>query len=201
MGLSAATIPTLSEVGTVASIAGAGIGALGAIQQGKAASASANYNAAVAANNAVLAKQNASFASQEGAAQAEAQSMKTRAEVGAIKANQGAAGVDVNSGSSLDVRSSAAETGELNALTIRSNAARQAYGYQTEATSATAQSQLDTAQAGFDTTAADIGASSTFLGGVGNATSNYAGFLNKNSFNPDPSAVASYNAHPDTEWQ
>lgn len=175
----AANAGTLSTIGTIASVAGAGISALGAIQQGKASAASANYNAEVQANNAALAKQNSSFASQEGTANAETQQLKTRAELGSIQANQGASGVNVGSGSSLDVRSSAAETGELNALSIRSNAARQAYGYQTEAVGATAQSQLDKAQAGFDTTAGEINAGSTLLGGLGNASTNYTNFLNK----------------------
>lgn len=183
MGFSAAT---LAEIGTVTSIAGAGIGALGAIQQGKAAKASANYNAEVATNNANIAKQNASFAAQEGTANTEAASMQSRAKLGAIVANQGASGVDVNSGSSVDVRSSAADLGELNALTVRSNAARQVYGYQTEGENYQAQAGLDTAQAANAMPAAVVGAGSSLLGGVGSASSAYAGFLKNNSFTGTP---------------
>lgn len=176
MGFSAAT---LAEIGTVTSVVGAGVGALGAIQQGKAAKASATYNAEVATNNANIAKQNASFAAQEGTANTEAAQMQSRAKVGAIAANQGASGVDVNSGSSLDVRSSAAELGELNALTVRSNAARQVYGYQTEGENYQAQAGLDTAQAANAMPAADIGAASSLLGGVGSTASTYSNFLQK----------------------
>lgn len=176
MGFSAAT---MAEIGVATSVAGASIGALGAIQQGKAAKASATYNAEVATNNAAIAKQNASFAAQEGTANTEAAAMQNRAKVGAITANQGASGVDVNSGSSIDVRSSAAELGELNALTVRSNAARQVYGYQTEGTNYQAQAGLDTAQAANAMPAAAIGATSTLLGGVGSSASAYSNYLQK----------------------
>lgn len=184
MGLTLASVAATvaanaGTIGTIASLAGAGISALGSIQQGKAAAASANYNAQMAANNAAIQRQNSSFAAQEGTANTEAASMKARAEYGAIKANQGASGVDVGSGSSVDVRSSARELGQLNALTVRSNAARQAYGYQTAAMNDEAQSGLDKSQAANASTAGYIGAGSTLLGGIGSTASNYATFKNK----------------------
>lgn len=183
-GASASTAATIasvgSAVGTIASIAGAGVGALGAIKQGQAEKSSAEYNSQIAANNAKLATQNAAYSGAEGVAQAEASSFKTRAQVGGILANQGASGVDVNTGSAVDVRSSASQLGELNALDIRSNAARQAYGYQTEAVGSQAQSTLDQSQAANAGTAGNISAGSTLLGGLGSASTNYTGFLNKN---------------------
>ncbi|MFS6760683.1 hypothetical protein WHJ69_14435, partial [Staphylococcus aureus] len=124
----------------------AGLAAMGQIQQAQAAKASANYNAAVQENNAQIAQQNATLEGQQGAANAEQEQMKTRANVGAIKAGQAASGINVNSGSAVDVQSGAADTGMLNAITVRSNAARQAYGDQTQAANATGQSALDKAQ-------------------------------------------------------
>ena len=87
----------------------------------------------------------------------------------------------------MDVRSSASELGELNALSVRSNAARTSYGYQVQAASDTAQGQLDTYQAGADASGADIAAGGTVLGGVGSAASNYAKFqlAAGNSINSD----------------
>ncbi len=67
--------------------------------------------------------------------------MKTRGQVGAIEASQAASNITVGSGSAVDVRSSAAEMGELDALTIRSNAEKQAYGYQTQAAAFTGEQQ------------------------------------------------------------
>lgn len=148
-------------------------GVVGAIQQGKSAAASANYNAAVAGVNAEQAKKNSELASEAGMAQEAMQERKTRAEVGAIKANQAASGLDVNSGSALDVRSSAAELGELDALTVRSNATKEAYGYSTQASSFEAQQGLDVSEAKNDTTAGNVNAASTFLGAASTGTSNY----------------------------
>ncbi len=181
----AAALPSLATAGTALSAVSAGVGALGQLQSARAASNSANYNAQVAANNAKLQTQNAALAGAEGEANAGNAAMRTRAEVGSIKTAQAASGVDVNSGSAVDVRSSASELGELNALTIRSNAAKQAYGFQTAATSDTAQSQLDKAQASYASEAGDIGAANTFLGGESNAALNYAKFRSSNGLNTD----------------
>lgn len=166
-----------ATIGTIASVAGAGIGALGAIQSSRAQAASAKYNAAVAANNAVIAKQNATWAAQAGEAQAGMSQMKTRAAVGSITANQAASGVDLTTGSSLDVRSSARELGELDAISIRSNAAREAYGFETNASSFTAQSQLDRFEARSASTSGYINAGSTILGGVGTGALGYSRYL------------------------
>lgn len=178
---------TASTIGLVTSIASAGIGALGAIRSADASSSAASYNAEVAANNATIAQQNATWAGQAGEQQAAMQEQKTRATVGAIQASQAAGGVDVNSGSAVDVRSSAAQLGELDAITIRSNAARQAYGYNVQAAGDTSQSQLDRFQASQDTTGGYINAGSTLLGGIGSATSQYSLFQSRNSGGPSTS--------------
>lgn len=165
----------------VAAVAGAATAAYGAYSSGQASSAAAKYNSQTAANNAAIATQNARFAAEEGEVNVANEQQKTRAELGGILANQGASGVDVNSGSAVDVRSSAAETGELNAINIRANAARQAYGYETQAASDMGQSALDKSQAGNDTTAGYIGAGSTLLTGAGQAGSTYQNYQMNNS--------------------
>lgn len=184
------TTAGLSEAGAIAGIIGAGIGAVGAYKSGQAAKASGEYNSEVAANNATIAQQNATLAAQEGNAAVEQSQLKTRAQVGGILANQAAAGVDVNKGSAVDVRSSAAELGELSALNIRSSAARQAYGYNVQATNDTAQSQLDKSQGDNAATAGDIGAGATIISGVGSAASGYANFLKNNSLNTNDITAA-----------
>lgn len=181
-GLETASIPIagaaaasswMGYAGLGLSALGGVTGAIGAIQQGQAASEAAKYNASVAASNADMAKRNAQMAGEAGAQQAAMQEQKTRAQVGEIKANQAASGVDVNSGSALDVRSSAAELGELDALTVRTNAAKEAYGYQTQAVSDKAQAGLDRFEAENDETAGELGAASTLLGSAASGASNY----------------------------
>lgn len=172
---------TFAGLSTAATLASGAISAVGSIEKGQASSAAAKYNAGIAQNNATIAQQNATFAGQEGEQNAAIAEGKTRAQVGAITAAQAANGVEVNSGSALDVRSSAAELGELNAINIRANAARQAYGFQTEATSDQAQAQLNKSQAQSDSTAGYIGAGSTLLSAAGNKNKNYSDFLSSQS--------------------
>lgn len=161
--------------------------ALGSISAGRAQAASAKYNAATEANNAQLALRNATLAGQEGAANSAIEQQKTRAGVAAIKTAQAANGVDVNTGSAVDVRSSAAELGELNAITVRSNAARQAYGYQTQASSDTAQSQLDKQEAKYDTDAGYVKGAATLLsqGVSGSQSGLWSSYVNKGALNGD----------------
>ncbi len=191
IGLSGEAVGTAATIGaalpsfsTLAAFGSLATSALGSIQAGRQASASAKYNAAVQQNNAAVAKQNATFAGQEGAANAANEQQKTRAAIGSIRASQAANGIDVNKGSAVDVRSSAAELGELNAITIRSNAARQAYGFQTQASSDMAQSKLDKQEAGYDTTAGYMKGATTLLSGgyQGHESGLWNDYLNSSSF-------------------
>lgn len=203
-GTAAAAGSSLATIGTIASIASAGVGAFGAIKQSEAASSAADYSSQIAANNAKIANQNAAFQGAEGEANAAAQEMRTRAKVGAITAAQGASGIDVNKGSAVDVREGTAELGQLDAMTIRSNAARAAYGFQTQSTGDTAQSQLDKSTAKNDTTAGYITGAGTLLSSAGSAALNYANFQNsKSAFGTDDlwqtQSPAPVSYEPDTQ--
>lgn len=170
-----AAVPTIATAATIGSTA---ISALGSIQQSRASSAAAGYNAKVAAQNAEQQTRNANFAGAEGEQNVGAEGAKNRAALAATLANQGASGVDVNSGSSVNVRESEAKLGMLNALTVRSNAAKQAYGYQTGAASETAQSNLLNKQKKNDITGGYLNAGATVLGGLGGA-SKYSQWLSQ----------------------
>jgi hypothetical protein len=145
------------------------ISAVGGVGQGYAAAGAANYNAKMAQNNAAVAEQNANFAGAVGEENVGAAGAKTKAQVAAITANQGASGVSVGSGSNVDVRESAARVGMLDELNIRSAAARQAYGFQTQAANDLAQSKLDKSEATKDITGGFINAGASILGGAGKA--------------------------------
>lgn len=174
LGADAATAATL---GTVASIGGTVFSALGAISSGISQSKSADYNAQIALNNAKIARNNASLAGQKGEIEAAQAGAQEKAKLAAIQADQGASGVDVNSGSAVNVRSSTAQVGEQDILNIRANAARNAYGYETEAQSDTAQAGLYKSQASSDMLGGFLGGASSFLSGVGSAGSEYANYL------------------------
>lgn len=172
---------SLAGWATAASLASTAIGGIGALQQGRAAAASAGYNAQVASNNAALATQNAQFAGAEGEVNAAASGAKTRAAIGATLADQGASGVDINSGSSVDTRASEAELGMLNTQNIRAQAARDAYGFQNQAISYTGQAALDKSQKESDQIGGYLNAGASVLGGLGKA-SQYETWLQNGSF-------------------
>lgn len=129
--MSGVEIPAI--IGVVAAVAGTAVSVVGAEQSASAQRQSAAYQAQVAANNQQMANTFAQQSAQQGEAQAAQVEQKTRAVAGSITAAQAANNIDVNTGSALDVKTGAAETGQLDALTIRSNAARAAYGFQTKA--------------------------------------------------------------------
>src|ERR1700676_5609173 len=109
-------------IALVAGIAGAGVSAAGAYGSMEASSKNADYQAQVAANNATIAMKNAAMDTQSGEIAASNQGLKTRSAVGKTLAQQGASGVDVNTGSAPKVRAAESELGALDAMTIRSNA-------------------------------------------------------------------------------
>lgn len=153
--------------------------ATSAVANGYATSAADKANAKIAEQNSGIATQNAAFAAQEGESNAGQQSIQNRAASSQIKANQGAGGVDVNTGSNANVQASEAEIGQLNTMTIRSNAARQAYGYQTQAVGFEGQAAADRSAgknaitSGFINGAADAGKAAAAMaasGGGGGGT-------------------------------
>lgn len=143
--------------------------AIGQYQQGHAAAQAAKYNAAMAEQNAKIQDQNAVIAGQAGAAQVGMQQRQTRAMVGDTVANEGASGVDVNSGSSTNVVGSESSLGMLDALTVRSNATKEAYGYTTQAANERAEGELDKYKAKKTEQGALWGAAGTLLGSASQA--------------------------------
>lgn len=137
--------PALPMIAAAGAIGSAGLSAYGAIQGGRATRDAQNYKAAVAMNNKVVAEQNAEGAINAGVAKGQAQGLKGRAVGGAIKAKQAASGVDVNSGSNVDVQEAQAEQSRLDVETVLHNADLAAYGYRTQATNFEAEAVMDKA--------------------------------------------------------
>lgn len=162
-------------------IGGAGtlVKGFGDYSAGEAKSANDAYQSQVAANNAKIATQDAKFDIQSGEAAAFNSELKTRSVVGNEKANQGASGIDVNTGSAAAVRTGTAEMGMLDALTIRSNASKQAYAKEVEAMSDTAQGQLLQTESTQDIEAGEFSAAGDLLSGASTVGGNYAKFQTK----------------------
>lgn len=175
MGIGAGAATAIAIGATAVSAAGAGMSAYGSIQQG-------NYQAQVAKNNATMAQQNATYSAQSGLAQGQQQSLQNAAQLGQMKANQAANNVDINSGSALDVQEGQEAAGNLDTQTTIHNSLLQAYGYQTQAES-------DTAQASQDQTAGYEGAASDVLSAASSIGFKYSSLIGGSTADPSVSGI------------
>jgi hypothetical protein len=168
MGFALAAAPILGAVGAATS-------AIGAIGGGESAAAQANYEAQVAANNAKIAQQNANYALAAGQTQATNVGLQQRAQGGQITSGIAANNIDVNTGSAKAVRESQAEIGTENVQQTLANAGLTAYGYRTQATSSTAESQLEAAEAPRDVLGGALTGLGTLASGASNLSFKWAG--------------------------
>ena len=151
----------------IAMVAIAAVGTMAQMQAQRQAAAAqaaeANYQAQVAENNRITAEQLATDAEQRG----EIAVRRHRQQVEQVKGRQVAAltasGFDVTSGSPLDILGDTAALGAQDELTIRDNAAREAWQHRVQASNLQAQANLLRFQA--DSTSS--GAAGTLLTGVG----------------------------------
>jgi hypothetical protein len=118
---------------TALAVASVAASTAGAYTQSKAQKQQAKYQAAVARNNAIVAERAATDARERG----EKEELNFRKQLSQLKGKQRAAfsgsGVVVDEDSPLDVLAETAELGEIDALTIRNNAEREAYGFENQA--------------------------------------------------------------------
>lgn len=143
------------------SLASGVMGASNSISQG-------NYQSSLLRQNAVLKNQAADEALIAGNTSADWQRVKANQAIGTQRSVQAANGIDVNSGSSAQLQDDTAMLGELDALTIQNNAAREAYGYRVQASQDIANSKQVKKNA-------KNSALGSILGGTGSAFGFYAG--------------------------
>lgn len=175
-------IETLVIAGLVASAASGAISAEGASEAGGAAADSANYRSQVAANNAILAQRQTTYDTQQGDIQAMESGMKTRQAMGAVRSTEGANGIDVNSGTAVDLQRDVAQQGALDALTIRNNAARKAYNDTIAADSDSADATLFSSQASDAQSAGFTNSFGSILGSASSVSDKWASFQQKGIF-------------------
>lgn len=130
----------MCEAITIATIAATVVSgayqAKGQYEQGK-------YQAKVSKNNAIIKNQLAADALNRGRVAEDNKRMQVAQAKAMQRAQFGASGVDVNLGSASDIQADTAMIGELDALTIRNNAEREAYGFRVGASNDEAQSVLN----------------------------------------------------------
>lgn len=141
----------------------------GGIQESRAAKSQARVaetQGALAAEFAEIQAQDALKRGKEDARQA---SRQTKQLIGKQRAIQAAQGIDVGSGTALDIQAETAEFGEIDESRIRMNAYREAWGFKSEATASRSQGRLSSIglkqQARSSLLTGGLGAAGGFAGG------------------------------------
>lgn len=109
-------------------IAGMVMSAMSSYQQSKAQQASMDYQSEVAHNNAITAEYQAQDAVKRGEVAEAEQRRRTSMMKGSQTARLAANGLDISEGSALNILSDTDWMGEQDALTVRDNASREAWG-------------------------------------------------------------------------
>jgi len=150
---------------------------------GRAENEAAQEQATLTDYNAQIADAQASDAITRGQEEENRYRQGVRTLVGSQRAGFAGQGIDVGVGSAADVQADSAFLGELDALTIRTNAAREAWGFRTQATDLRNRANVirrtgQFAQAGANAqgNAAYFGAAGTAIGGAANLLETRYGF-------------------------
>jgi hypothetical protein len=189
-----AAMTTISAIAALAiAAAGTAMSIHGQQQQAKATRSQQNYQAAVARNNSILAGRAAEDARKRGEIDASRKAAQVRQLIGRQRAVQGGSGSLVDQGSALDITSDTAAFGKLDALTIRSNAEREALGYEAQGSNFDAAAQLATMKGDAAADSAKTAIAGTALSGLGTVASKWYGFQKEGVFSsPSSSSSAGF---------
>jgi hypothetical protein len=172
----------LATAGLIASGIGTAASVYGKIQEGKAQSNQYKYQAAVDRNNQIISTRQADDAIQRGKIEEENVRRRTQAIKGEQRAAYAANGIDLGSDAVVDTLADTAMLGELDALTTRSNAEREAYGFRVQGMNYGASAQNNTMAAKNTKSASRIGAMTTLLSGASTVASSYSDYKTKGVF-------------------
>ena len=113
--------------------------------------------------NAKIAEMQATDATNRGAIDEKKARQLTEQVIGSQRVSLAAQGVDINRGSALDIQANAAYLGELDALTIRNNAVKEAWGYRVQAQDLTTKGGMAKQQSQFGAFNTILGTGSSLL--------------------------------------
>ena len=173
---------TMAYVAVAASVASGAMTAYGQVQQGKQAKAMANYQSQVASNNAKRAEYLAEDALKRGEEAEHQQRLKGRLLVGQMRAVLGSSGQVIDEGSAGDLVIDQAAVNELDALNVRSNYEREAYGYRAEAANFESEASLFQLEGSNAQRSANLAAAGTLLSTAGDVAGKWYGFSSDGVF-------------------
>jgi hypothetical protein len=176
------SLGTMATISMVSSAAAGGVGALGALTKGQSEANMYKYQSGVAGINQQLALQNAAYSQKVGEVKAQQIGMKGRYEAGQITTQQAASGLDVTRGTTAKVREGQEAITRYDEQTARADAARKAYGYETEASKEEAQSKMYKQAAKGAETGSYLSALGSVLGGGASVSDKWLTYKQKGFF-------------------
>ena len=171
----------------VMTMASAAVSAYGQYQSGKAQEAASEYNAQVQENNARVAEQYAKAAEARGDDEARQKRIDAERMASRQQAVLAAKGIDISTGTPLDILGDTAMYGELDAQTIKYNAGLEAYQQRATASNALSQAELSRMEGRQAAKAGTMQAFGTLIGGASKAGNQYKSYSNSPSiptYNP-----------------
>ncbi len=156
----------MCDFGLILGAASTVIGAAGAKQEAEASAAASEYNAKVTDMNVRLSERRARDALDRGKLEEQKKRQETAQITGQQRAAMAANGVDLTFGSPLDLLVDTATLGEIDALTIRRNAANEAYDFDVAAANGRAEASLARANAKNTRKGGNLKAFGTLLNGA-----------------------------------
>lgn len=166
-----------------------GLNALGDLSSGYGQAQQYNYQAAIAQNNAAITRQNEDASLTAGQYEESQSKLRTGQTIGAQLAAQAGNGVDVNVGSPATVRASTATTGALDAAMIHYNAARQAYGLETQAANYDSQASAVRMAASTAKASGWSKAAMSLISGSTAVSAKYSSYLNSGAITKAPTSA------------
>lgn len=170
------------------------IGAVSGLMSGMGQRNQANAQAAELRTNAIYLNRAANDAIARGRTESDLQRVQTQQLIGTQRTAQAAGGGEVNTGTNAIIQQDTAQLGELDALTISNNAAREAYGYQVQASS-NMQNAATVAAAGKKAVMSSVigGAIGGYTGGGGGGFGSLFGTAGKSAAGAGTNAALSTN--------
>lgn len=152
---------------------GTGIAVHGSIQAGKARKAEMERQAVVARKNAEIAKENADETKKQGQRDIARKRLETRQLIARQRVGMGANGIELDSGSALDVQLDSQMMGELDAENIKRNAELKARAYLQQGENFNYQADANIASGNAAQRAGVLNGVASGLSGAGSVISGY----------------------------
>lgn len=156
---------TIGSIAVGLQVAGVANGMMGASRQARATQDAYNYQAAVARNNAQIGEWQAQDAITRGQKAEQVQRLKAAQLKSTQRAGFAARGVALDEGSPLAILQDTDYMNELDAMTIRDNAQREAWGHRMQGANASSDASMLSARAGAESPSS--AAFNTLLTGAG----------------------------------